>query len=170
MLPSPNDIEQCLLHSIPPQGFDGEILRTVLLVGPADEQEAFAVVNRQGGRCVAVGGYDVLLVSLETPMGAALASCRPGDPLPLGRVLAVDDSLTASAAAKQQTEADRQTHSARRRDANAAEALRRAAAREAAKQQAQEAFERRAAAHFESLKDSGGSKPPRQAAQLEWPL
>ena len=168
MLPSPNDIEQCLLHSIPPQGCDGEILRTMLLAGPTCEQEAFAVVSRRGGRCVTAGGFDVLLVSLETPMGAALHVSRPGDDLPLGRVLAVDDSLTESAAAQRQAEADCQAESVRRREAKAAEARQLAATQAAARRQEQEAFERRAATHFECLNNKSGSKSLGKVTQLEW--
>ena len=168
MLPSPNDIEQCLLHSIPPQGLDGEILRTVLLASPAGEQEAFAVVSRRGGRCVTAHGFDVLLVSLETPMGAALHISRPGDDLPLGRVLSVDNSPTESAAAQRQAEADRQAESVRRREANAAEARLLATAQAAARRQEQEAFERRAAMHFERLNNKSGSKLPCKGTQLEW--
>ena len=168
MLPSPNDIEQCLLHSLSPQVIDGEILRTVLLAGPAGEQEAFAVVSRRGGRCVAARGFDVLLVSLETPMGAALHISRPGDNLPLGRVLAVDDSPTESAAAQRQAEADRQSESVRRREASAAESRLLAAAQAAARRQEQEAFERRAATHFERLSNKNGSESPGQGTQLEW--
>ena len=167
MLPSPKDIE----HGLQGKPFSGEILRTVLVLETVTEEyEAFAVVSRGGGRCVSAGGYEVTLVSVESSAGRAMQRCQAGDTLLLGRVLAVDDSLTKSAEAKRRAETEAIVQTSRGREVRQDEKRRLAAEREEAKQQAQAAFERRAAAHFEDRKDSGGPKPPRKDTQLKWPF
>ena len=150
---------------------DGEVFRTVLAADPATgEQEAFALVGHGGGRCVAAGGMSVSLVSLDSPAGRALRCCRPGDLLPLGRVLAADDSLTARAEARRQSEAEAAEQAARCRDRKAAEKQHEAAAREAAALREQEAFERRAAAHFQRPQASADGHAPPGGKQLQWPF
>ena len=158
------------------EGLDCEVFRTVLVADALTaEQEVFALVNHGGGRCVSAGGANVSLVSAETPAGRVLRGCRPGDLLPLGQVLAADDSLTARAEARRQAEAASAEHVARCRNAKAeerqrqaAEKQQQAATRDAAKQQEQEAFERRAAAHFARAGDAAGRiKPKPHEEQLQ---
>ena len=173
MLPSPKDIEHCLEEAAA-QGkpFDGEIVRTVLILDAVTEEyEAFALVSRGGGRCVAAGGFEVTLVSVETPVGRALQQCQIGETLALGRVLAVDDSLTRSAEAKRHAEAEASAKTIQGQEARQDEKRRRTAEREEVKLREQEAFERRAAAHFDSA-DAASEQVKRKGkpAQLEWPL
>ena len=173
MLPSPKDIEHCLGEAAA-QGkpFDGEIVRTVLILDAVTEEyEAFALVSRGGGRCVAAGGFEVTLVSLETPVGRALQQCQTGETLPLGRVLVVDDSLTGSAEAKHRAEAEAKAKTTQGRKARQDETRRLAAEREEIKLREQEAFERRAAAHFECA-DAASEQVKRKGkpTQLKWPI
>ena len=173
MLPSPKDIEHCLGEAAA-QGkpFDGEIVRTVLILDAVTEEyEAFALVSRGGGRCVSAGGFEVTLMSVETPVGRAIQHCQIGEALPLGRVLAVDDSLTRSAEAKCRAEVEAKAKTVQGREARQDEKRRLAAEREEVKLRDQEAFERRAAAHFEGA-DAASEQVKRKGkpTQLKWPL
>jgi|GEM_PF-1286528 len=173
MLPSPKDIEYCLQESADQEKpFDGEILRTVLVLETVTEEyEVYALVSRGGGRCVSAGGFEVTLVSVESLAGRGLQHCQVGDTLPLGKVLAVDDSLTERAEAKCHAQAEAHTHMAQGREARQDEKRRLAAEREEAKLREQEAFERRAAAHFECADvTSEQVKRKGKNTQLEWPL
>lgn len=173
ILPSPKDIEQCLQEAADRgKPFDGEILRTVLILETVTEEyEVYALVSRAGGRCVAAGGFEVMLVSVESLAGRGLQHCQAGDTLPLGRVLAVDDSLTESAEAKRHAEAEATAQTIQGREARQDEKRRLAAEREELKLREQEAFERRAAAYFDSADAASEQVKCRSKnAQLEWPL
>ncbi len=173
MLPSPKEIEHCLQEDARQEKpFDGDILRTVLILAAVTEEyEAFALVSRGGGRCVAVGSFEVTLVSVETPVGRAMQQCQAGEMLPLGRALVVDDSLTRSAEVRRHAEAEATAQTIQGREARQDEKRRLAAEREELKLREQEAFERRAAAYFDSADAASEQVKCRSKnAQLEWPL
>lgn len=158
----------------------GEVRRTVLIVdAETGEQEAFALVSHGGGQCLSTPSDEVQLVSIETSAGQVLLGCAAGDVLRLGRVFAVDDSLTERAEAKRLAQTVSAAQAAERRQSRLGEKERLAAEREKARCLEQNAFERRAEAHFQRA-DAIPDKAPKQTAkekqksaaaqQLRWPL
>lgn len=158
----------------------GEVRRTVLIAdAETGEPEAFALVSHGGGHCISTSGGEVQLVSVETSGGQTLLVCSAGDTLRLGRVLAADDSPTRRAEAKRLAQTVSAAQAAQCRQTRLAEKERLAAEQEDVKRLAQEAFERRAEAHFQRVdalphvvpKPTAKEKQKsKEAQQLRWPL
>lgn len=158
----------------------GEVRRTVLIAGAeAGEREAFALVSHGGGQCVSAPDGEVQLVSIGTSAGQVLLGCAAGEVLRLGRVLAIDDSLTERADAKRLAQTVSAAQAAERRQMRLGVKERLAAEQEDAKRLAQEAFERRAEAHFQRADAMPPAVPKRtakekqkseEAQQLKWLL
>lgn len=158
----------------------GEVRRTVLIAdAETSEQEAFALVSHGGGQCVSFLGEEVQMVSIETSAGQAMLRCSAGDILLLGRVLAVDDSPTESAEIKRLMQTASAAHAVQCRQTRLDKKERLAAEREEARCLEQEAFERRAEAHFQradAIPDAAPKQTEKEkqtsaaAQQLRWPL
>lgn len=160
----------------------GEVRRTVLLADvETGNHEAFALVSHGGGHCVSVSDCEVQLVSIETPAGCSMLSCAPGDALLLGRVLAVNDSLTERAKARHLGKIVRAEQASQCRQARLLGREYLAAEQAETKRLEQEAFERRAEVHFQRAETVPSACPPKkqtakerqkcaEAQQLKWLL
>ena len=67
------------------------VMRTVVVCdGETGKLEAFAVVDKGGGKTIEVGGWQVQLVSTDTVAGSRMRDCKVGTVLSFGQVLSVD--------------------------------------------------------------------------------